>query len=111
MAAPIRKIPTRSFFPTGNTVALTVGTTSSNVNVVTTSTQCVVTNIGTNVVYVAFGTDDTITAAIPAAGTPANGMPILPNAKMELQLGNASYVAAIATATGNTLMITPGTAT
>ncbi len=111
MATPIEKVKTASFFSTNDTVALTVGTASANVALSNTADwyQARIVNSGSNIAYVALGTDNTVTAAIPASGTPALGMPILPNSEVTLSIGSATYIAAIAAATGNTLFVTVGT--
>ena len=111
MSAPIRKYHTEAFFSTNETVALTVGTASSNVAISSTNpdlVQALFVNVGANVVYINLGTDNTVTAEIPASGTPANGIPLLPNSSIVLAIGTATYIAAIAAATGNTLFVTVG---
>lgn len=111
MSAPlIQSVKEASFYPGASTAALTVGTASANVAIpITPYTQTRFVNVGTNVVYIALGTDNTVTAGIPVSGTPAAGIPLLPNAERVLSTGNARYVAALSSATGNTLFITPGT--
>jgi hypothetical protein len=98
-----------TFFSTANTAALTVGTSTANVAIPSGGAyQVRLVNVGSNVVYIAIGTDDTVAAVVPVAGTPSPGIPLLPNSERILSIGTATYIAAIAAATGNTLFITPG---
>ena len=103
----------QAFGANGNTVALTVGTVSSRAamqfpgGLSSWTWQCLVTNSGTNTVFVAFGTVG-IVAAIPVVGTPANGIAIAPNTTRAFTVQGAQYIAAIAAATGNTLYATAG---
>ncbi len=107
--SPVRSRPTAVFFTAANTAALTVTATSANVAIpVGGDGHLLLTNDGTNIVYIALGTDNTVAAAIPVNGTPANGIPLLPNTQMQIFAGTGTYIAAIAGATGNTLFITPG---
>lgn len=111
MAIPSRGGPLGTFFSVNDTVALTVGIASSNVALNQANTSgliTILTNVGANVVYVSFGTDNTVIATAPIAGTPAQGFPILPNASIKITSGSALWLAAIASATGNTLFITSG---
>ena len=108
MATPIRSKPTATFFSVSDTSALTVGTASANVALGTGGSHLLLTNVGSNVVYVNLGLANTITASIPASGTPAAGIPILPNSQIQLYAGTVTWLAAISAATGNTLYITPG---
>ena len=63
-------------------------------------------NSGTQVVFIAFGKDNTVTV------TAANGIPILANTTAIFTLDqDISYVAAIAGATGSTLYYTVGQGT
>ena len=64
-------------------------------------------NSGTTAVYVALG-GSAIIAAIPAAGSSAQGYPIPAGATVTLNAGGAGYIATIAAATGNTLYVTAG---
>ena len=108
MASPIRSTPAATFFSAAETAALTVGTASANVAIPSGGRHLLLTNSGSNVVYIALGTDNTVSAAIPASGAPASGIPLLPNSQTILYAGTGTYVAAIAAATGNTLFVTPG---
>lgn len=108
MATPIRSKPTATFFSVSDTAALTVGTASSNMAIPSGGAHLLLTNNGSNVIYVALGTDNTVTAAIPAPGTPAKGIPLLPNSQLMIYAGTGTYIAAISSATGNTLLVTPG---
>lgn len=113
MATPIEVRHNQAFFSVNETVALTVGTASGNVALVTPGEQyqAEIVNVGSNVVYVAFGTNNTVSAVIPVSGTPSLGRPILPNARVVVSIGSTTYIAAIAAATGNTLLITVGKGT
>ena len=111
MAVPIRKYHTAAFFSTNETVALTVGTASANVafsNANADLVQALFVNVGANVVYINLGTDNTVSAAVPASGTPASGIPLLPNSALVLAIGTATYIAAISGVAGNTLFVTVG---
>ena len=107
MATPIRSKPTAAFFSASPTSALTVGTASSNM-AIGAGGHVLLTNSGANVVYIALGTDNTVVAVAPVAGTPAQGIPLLPNSQTILYAGTGTYIAAISAATGNTLFVTPG---
>ena len=107
MATPIRSKPTAAFFSASPTSALTVGTASSNM-AIGAGGHVLLTNSGANVVYIALGTDNTVVAVAPIAGTPAQGIPLLPNSQTILYAGTGTYIAAISAATGNTLFVTPG---
>ena len=89
----------------GDTVHLSVGTTTSNVAATRSGmgTQSIrIVNSGTNVIFINIGTS-TVTAAV------ATGMPILPYSVETFMLGkDDTHVAAICSATGNTLYITTG---
>lgn len=108
MATPIRSKPQPVFFSNSNTSALTVEVTTGNIAIGGAGDQVVLVNSGANVAYVNFGTDNTVAAAIPVSGTPASGMPLLPNSRTVFSLGSATFLAVIASATGNTLLLTPG---
>ena len=108
MATPIRSKPTATFFSASPTSALTVGTASSNMAIGSGGAHLLLTNSGANVVYIALGTDNTVVAVAPIAGTPAQGIPLLPNSQTILYAGTGTYIAAISAATGNTLFVTPG---
>ncbi len=108
MATPIRSKPTATFFSASDTAELTVGTASSNMAIPSGGGHLLLTNVGSNVIYIALGTDNTVSAAIPSAGTPAHGLPLLPNSQLMIYAGTGTWIAAIAAATGNTLFVTPG---
>ena len=103
----------QAFGANGNTVALTVGIASASIalqlpgGLTKWTYQCLVTNSGANMAFVAFGASG-IVAAIPVAGTPANGVPIAPNSTRAFTVNSGQYIAAIASATGNTLYATAG---
>lgn len=107
------------FQATGPTVLLGV-TASSQVATIAQSgtikppSQVMVVNLSTNTVYLAFGGSSTgLTAAIPSAGTPALGLPVLPNAIEVFSTpggdGSGTYIAAIAAVAGpSNVTFTPG---
>ena len=65
-------------------------------------------NAGTNVVYLNVGKDNTVTAAIATAGSPANGMPLAPG-EVEVIRAPGGWIALIAAAAGPTpVFMTPG---
>ena len=114
----------QAFLPQGPTVALVVGTATSNTEFLipgdytntygdAPNNQCVrLVNVGTEAVTVNFGHSD-VTATAPAAGTPESGLVLLPNTEKTLSIPTTTpvggtYIAAIAAATGSTLYITPG---
>lgn len=112
---------TQPYMPQGNTVAITVGATSSTPiqvpNAQGTSglgpSQYRVTNVGTQTVFFTFGTVQqgaagTAACVIPTAGVPANGMPVLSNSSEVVTLSPGCWVATIAAATGSVLYLTPG---
>lgn len=95
----------RPFDIKGATVNLAVLTTTANVavtrpNIGTQSIRLV--NVGTNTVFVTIGTSG-VTASLTTS------FPLLPNTAETFLLQNgATHVAAIASATGNTLYVTTG---
>lgn len=99
----------------GKTIAVNPSGTSQNVPVVTKGqtnvNQIKIFNNSNQVCFLAFGTDNSVAAAIPIVNTPAFGMPIAMGEDMVITnpRGADLYVAVIAggTATGN-LYITPG---
>ena len=98
---------TSPFYPLYPTVNVAVTATSATVqsNSGGHVAQYLLTNVGTNVVFVTLA-DPTITAS-PTATTGAS-TPILPNSYKVLSGPVNALVAAVASATGNTLYITPG---
>ena len=98
-----------AFRAEGATVALNVGNTSSNVQVHSGFCSNIrIVNASANAVYVNFGPDNTITAAIPVPGTPANGMAI-PAGEVEIVRAPGGWVAAIASVVGpSEIFLTPG---
>ena len=106
------------FQATGNTVLLGVTAASQQVTIANAGTikppsHVMVVNLSANVVYIAFGAATGVTAAIPAGGTPANGIPIPAGAVMVFSTpgGDATgtYAAAIAAIAGpSNISFTPG---
>lgn len=106
------------FQVTGPTVLLGVTGSSQEVVVANSGTikdpsQVMVVNLSTNTVYVAFGSVAGVVAAIPVAGSPALGMPVLPNAIEVFSVpggdGSGTRIAAIAGVAGpSNVTFTPG---
>lgn len=97
----------RAFQPAaGNTVNIAVGAASSNIQITRPNmgTQTIrFHNSGTATVFVNFGKDNTVTASTTTS------IPLLPNSVETFTIMNDSgFVAAIGSATGNTLYITTG---
>ncbi len=105
----------KPFVPQGNTAALSVTSTSTaspiqvkgNVN---NATQQLLYNAGPNDCFLAAAaTSAAAVAVVPAAGSPALGVPIPAGAVMTLSFPPNSYYAAICAGSGTaTLYITPG---
>lgn len=103
------------FVASTQTGALTVGTSSTSaqlplINPNTSASgrvQVMVTNIGTNVVFLNFGVG-AATAGVPATGTPAYGQPLAPYSTQPFTVQDGAYIAAIAAATGNTVYFVVG---
>lgn len=115
------------FNPITETAALTVTATSARVELPSSGFDALpnmvsvrVVNIGTNPVFVTFGSS-TVTAAIPTSGNTGSGVMLLPNTEKVFlaQSGAAAtdpafsttagvYIAAIAASTGNTIYVTVG---
>lgn len=97
-----------------NTAALSVTSTSTSAPIqvkgaLNNATQRLLYNAGPNDCFLAWGPTSTLTAAIPVAGTPANGTPIPSGAILALSFPPNAYFAAVcATAQTATLYITPG---
>lgn len=115
-----------AFNPQGSTVAITV-TAASSTAVQVPSAQgaglgpggYLLTNIGSQTVFMAFTgarqADQSLTAAgtaaaavIPAPGTPANGVPLLAGTSQSMTLPPGAWFTTIAAGAGSTLYITPG---
>ncbi len=71
------------------------------------SVQVVASNSGANVVYLTWGAPG-VTAAIPTAGAPTQCMPLLGQTQQTFTVPDGATFAAIAAATGNTLLLTAG---
>ena len=95
------------FTPNATTQALTVGTSETHVTSDAGSTSVRLVNDGSNVVFVAFGS----AAAIPLAGAPASGFPMIPNTAETFSVPGGTEISVIAAATGNNLYITSGNGT
>lgn len=103
------------FTPMGSTAAAACTTSSGSTRVAmpvtpsTVSYNVRVKNIDTtNVAYVAFG-DSSVTAAVPAAGTPAAGIPIGPGETAGFTLGaQITHFAGITSTSTATLLVTCG---
>jgi hypothetical protein len=104
---------TQNFTPYGNTVALNAGVASSptvlrsggNYNL---NTDMMVTNSGTNTVFITWGNVTTIAAVAPTAGNPANGIPVLAGETMVLGIGFATEIDAVTLANTSLVYFTPG---
>lgn len=106
------------FQATGPTVLLGVTAASQQVVIANSGTikapgQVMVVNLSTNTVYIAFGAATGVVAAIPAGGTPALGVPVLPSAIEVFSVpggdGTGTYIAAIASVAGpSNVSFTPG---
>ena len=99
---------TNAFFPQQPTVKISVGATSSNALVFQpgagtpgTGYQVRFYNSGSNITYVAFGNDSTVTATTSSLPLAGNSIEVF------AVPFNTAYVAAIGTS-GNTLFITAG---
>lgn len=102
-----------SFSPYAKTGALSVGTASTSAAIplpgsaVGWSHEVLVTNAGTNTVFVAFGGSG-VTAAVPVAGTPADGVAVAAGQTQAFSLNASSYIAAIASTGTNLVYFTAG---
>ena len=100
----------QAFSPTGNAVTLTVtassGNTQVNAGAIGQPSQIRIANIGSLTSYVAFGSDNTVTA------NTTTSMALLPNSVGIFTIGTPTganvFVAAIASTTGNSLNLQPG---
>ncbi len=96
-----------SFQPTGNTMLIAVTNTSAD-NTFTYTRQVLITNAGTNMAFISFGAT-TQTTVIPVAGTPANGIPVLPGTQVSYTLPlNATHIGALTASSTTTLYVTGG---
>lgn len=106
----IQLSPSGSFFPVNKTTALVVGTTSANVAINFSNGsgyQAFITNAGTQTVFFALGVSGEVSAQIPTSAS-EYGIPLPANSTITIHIGSATYIAAIASATGSTLYITTG---
>lgn len=93
-----------AFAPVGVTVNLAVLATTSSVALTSLGGlggTVRIANVGTQTIFITFG-GSTITTAT------TTGMPIVANTAVNLDMGTATHVAAIAGATGSTLYATSG---
>jgi hypothetical protein len=108
-----------AFTPFGNTVCLSVVTTSHTpVQVAGTGSSAVnyrIYNAGTNTAFILASMPQTgnvapsMTVTIPTDGTPGNGIPVVAGATVTLNLPPNAYFSAIcANAQSATIYITPG---
>ena len=100
-----------AFYPQANTANVAIGNTSANVQYLSlaggagagTGSQVRLYNNSSQTVFVAFGSSNTVTAAV------ATGLPMAPNSVEVFSTPyQSSYVAVIAAAAGGTLYATPG---
>lgn len=92
------------FSPVGGTVNVAVTATSQALALTslgTMSGSVRISNIGTQTVFIAFGSSAVTTLV-------TTGLPILPNTVEVFALGGVTHVAVIATAVGSTLYATSG---
>jgi len=100
---------TNAFLPQQQTARISVGVTSANALVFQpgagypgTGYQVRLYNYGSNITYVAFGPDSSVTAT-------TNSLPLAPNSIEVFAVPfNTAYLATIGTATGNMLFMTAG---
>ena len=103
-----------AFQPMGNTVALTVTSTSSNSAVISVSpvNQVMISNTGSNAAFVTVSTLSNVTAVVPVVGTSSNSFCVPAGATKVISSIQASptqtiYVAAVGAA-NTTIYVTPG---
>lgn len=103
-----------AFTPSGNTAALSATDVSTATPIQVkggnnNATQRKLYNAGTKDCFLAWGPSATLTAAIPVAGTPANGMPVAAGEiSVESFPPNAYFAVVCASGQTTTLYITPG---
>lgn len=103
------------FTPITQTAPLTVGTTAASTTLPTVlpsgqlsgNVQVLVTNLGANPVYLAWGPGNPA-AVVPTPGTLANVLPIIGQSQQTLTLPDGVTISAIAANTGNTVLFTVG---
>jgi len=102
-----------SFSPSANAALISVGTSSSAVAIplpgsaTTWAHEVLVTNTGTNAVFVAFGGAG-VTAAIPATDTPADGVIVPGGSSQAFSVNGASHMAGIASTGTNAVYFVAG---
>lgn len=103
-----------NFFTVGNSILLPCTTTSGSTPVAfpshtdgTVTTDIMITNTGSVDAWIALGTS-TVVAAIPTAGTPANGTIIRAGAIYTLAKNNAAYITGITSSSTASLYISQG---
>jgi hypothetical protein len=104
-----------AFQPMGNTVALSVTSTSSNAAVSSNSpvNQLMIVNTGANAAYILVSTSASPTAVAPTVGTSQPGFMVGAGATKVISTNQASptatiYVAGIASGGTNLVYVTPG---
>lgn len=103
------QVSIRPFDIIGTTVNLTVGTSSSTVQLYAAGIgfkTARVYNVGTNIVYISF-----VTTSVGVASV-STSLPMMPNSVETFYVHqDENYIAAISGATGNTIYITMGEST
>lgn len=104
---------TQAFGPRGLTTLISCNdVASASVQVTSLPAGCYtyqLVNTGGNAVHFAYHSQKGVVAALPAAGTPANGVPVLPNEIVIYNLTpNAWFSAICASGLTTTLEVTPG---
>ena len=97
-----------AFGPRSKTFFIPCTSTASSAVQITSDPMCDTyqfVNIGTSICYFAIGNFNTISAVIPQAGAPANGIPILPNEIVIYRFSPAMWVSAICPGTGTTSLL------
>ena len=108
-------IDIQPFTPITQTASLAVGTTAASTTLPTVlpsgqlsgNVQVLVTNLGANPVYLAWGPGNPA-AVVPTPGTLANAVPLPPNSQRIFTLPDGLTIFAIAAATGNVVLFNVG---
>lgn len=114
LQTPQQQARITNFFVVGTSILLPCSTTSGGTPVAfptpadaLTITDMMISNVGSVDAWIAFG-DSSVVAAIPTAGTPANGVNIRAGAIYTLSKGSATYVAGITASSTANLYISQG---
>ena len=104
---------TQAFGPRGNTFNISCNESASvAVKITADPTPCFTyqfVNEGANKCYFAYGSDPRISVTIPTPGSPASGVPVLPNEIVIYRLNPNVYITAICESGQTTnLLVTPG---